>query len=277
MTSGLSVFVLRKDLLFGKSNRTTTHPREFHYMRVKHMHAIVRLGNGKYYISAVFGYYNNVKSMDDYQRYIERIHSPYYIVWDESKSRIVKRYAMQPNTKYLIPQVLIVDYEQDGWIKNDNGTGGVDFLPRPLADELSASGLLPQNIRDRCNLIEKQFIYETHHEIVNRHDIENLYCVSGGFHDAHIKEEKVLKDGALYLLFDGIWGCCIEMWLWGDVEYDTSVRHREEYDPYWFGSTLLKHDGFLYFIDEEDITVDQIKSGYCWFKARHIKYHVIPD
>ena len=39
------------------------------------MHAIIRQGNGKYYISSVFGYYNDVKSEDDYQRYLERINS----------------------------------------------------------------------------------------------------------------------------------------------------------------------------------------------------------
>ena len=28
---------------------------------------------------------------------------------------------------------------------------------------------------------------------------------------------------------------------------------------------------------EEDMTVDQISEGYCWFKARHMKYRIIPD
>ena len=35
------------------------------------MHAIVRQGDGKYYVSPVFGYYKDVKSKDDYQRYLE--------------------------------------------------------------------------------------------------------------------------------------------------------------------------------------------------------------
>lgn len=43
------------------------------------MHAIIRQGNGQYYISAVFGYYSDVKLEDDYQRYLERIRTPYYI------------------------------------------------------------------------------------------------------------------------------------------------------------------------------------------------------
>ena len=54
------------------------------------MHAIIRQGNGKYYISAVFGYYNDVKSEDDYQRYLERIHTPYYIIFNEEKTKLIK-------------------------------------------------------------------------------------------------------------------------------------------------------------------------------------------
>ena len=72
------------------------------------MHAIIRQGNGKYYISAVFGYYNDVKSEDDYQRYLERIYTPYYIIFNEEKTKLIKWFNMQPDTKYLINQVLII-------------------------------------------------------------------------------------------------------------------------------------------------------------------------
>ena len=54
------------------------------------MHAIVRQGDGKFYGAPVFGYYRDVKSEDDYQRYLERIHTPYYGVWDEAGEHLVK-------------------------------------------------------------------------------------------------------------------------------------------------------------------------------------------
>ena len=76
---------------------------------------------------------------------------------------------------------------------------------------------------------------------------------------------------------DGTWGCEIEVWFSGDLEYDTSSRDPEECDPYWYGSTVILHNGFVYFVDEEDMTVDKITPGYCYFKARHMKYKVIPD
>jgi hypothetical protein len=34
---------------------------------------------------------------------------------------------------------------------------------------------------------------------------------------------------------------------------------------------------FVYLIDDEDVSVNDINSSYCWFKARTMKYRVIPD
>ena len=62
-----------------------------------------------------------------------------------------------------------------------------------------------------------------------------------------------------------------------DPYYDISSRDPDECDPYWYGSTVIIWDDFVYFVDEEDMTVDQISDGYCWFKARHMKYRIIPD
>jgi hypothetical protein len=88
---------------------------------------------------------------------------------------------------------------------------------------------------------------------------------------------KNLEDGTLYVKFDGIWGCLIEIWFWGDVEYDVEIRNPKYWDPSWFGATILLQNGFVYLIDESDMKLEDIGDDYCWFKARHMKYHVIPD
>lgn len=129
------------------------------------MHALVCQGNGKYYVSAVFGYYRDITATDDYQRYLQSIHKPYWIVWDEDKKRLIRWLAMVPNTKYLIPQILIVDSRQDNWNK----------------------------------------------------------------------------------------------------------------DPYWNDSTIILHDGFIYFVDDEITSIDQIRLGHCHFKAQHMQYRIIPN
>lgn len=241
------------------------------------MQAIIRQGEGRYYVSTVFGYYQDVKSNDDYQRYLESIHSPYYVVWNESHEKLVKCFAMQPNTKHLIPLVLVIDSDQSGWSVDDKGIGGLEFLPRSLADSLIEQGKLPDDIFEKCLAADGDYAYEPYKEIKSEKDIEDLQCASGYFHDARIVEEKLQDDGKLYLLFDGVWGCSIEMWFWGDLEYDTSSRDPEEYDPFWYDSTIILQDGFIFFVDDDDMTVDKITKDCCYFKARHMKYHIIPD
>lgn len=92
------------------------------------MHAIVRQGDGKYYISAVFGYYRDITATDDYEKNIQEIHNPYWIIWDAEMNHIIRWTAVTPNTKYLIPQILIIDSNQDNWNIDDNGVGCVDYL-----------------------------------------------------------------------------------------------------------------------------------------------------
>jgi hypothetical protein len=241
------------------------------------MHALIRQGNGKYYVSAVFGYYKDVKSEDDYQRYLESIHSPYYVVFDSEKTHLIKWFAMQPDTKYLIPQLLIVEADQSNWKLEEDYTGGVNFLTRDVADKIIATQNVPKDILEQCLEIDREYIYNEYPEICNEKDIQNLDWASGNFHDARIKEQKILEDGSLYLKFDGVWGGSIEVWFWGDLEYNTDSRDPEYSDPFWYGSTIILQDGFVYFVDEEDMKVEDIGNGYCWFKARHMKYHIIPD
>jgi len=30
-------------------------------------------------------------------------------------------------------------------------------------------------------------------------------------------------------------------------------------------------------IDEEDMDINDISDGYCWFKAKSVRYHLIPQ
>ena len=135
----------------------------------------------------------------------------------------------------------------------------------------------PKEILDKCRAMDAEYVYEETMEIRTEADIANLSCAFGGFHDAFIAREELMEDGTLYLLFDGTWGCKIEVWFRGDLEYDTSSRHSDEYDHFWFGSTVILQDGFVYLIDDDGMTVNNIGPGYCYFKARHMKYRIIPD
>lgn len=240
------------------------------------MHALVNQGNGKYYLSYVFGYYRDITATDEYKRYVQSIHKPYWIVWDAEKQRLIRWKACVPDTKYIITQILIVDTDQSNWNMDENGVGCVDFLSRELLDSFLDEENQPEEILAKCRAVVEGYVYSETPEIKTQTDIENLYWATGGFHDACIRQQEIREDGTLYLRFDGTWGCEVEVWFWGDVEYDTSSRDPEYYDPYWFGSTVILQDGFVYFVDDDDMTVDKITSGYCYFKARHMKYRIIP-
>lgn len=182
------------------------------------MHAIVRQGNGKYYVSAIFGYFEDITATDDYEKYIQSIHNPYWIVWDKEKKHLIRWLNMVPNTMYIIPQILIVDSNRENWNVNDNGEGCVDFLSRELLDSFLDNEYQPEDILEKCRSMDSGYVYEEIQELKDQRDIDNLDWASGGFHDARIAKEELQQDGTLYLRFDGTWGCEIEIWLWEDLE-----------------------------------------------------------
>ena len=241
------------------------------------MHAIIRLGNGEYYTSAIFGHYDNVTATDDYERYLQQIHSRYYIVLNKEKTSLVKVYEFEPDTKYLILNVLIVDTNCDDWEIDENGLGGVSFLPKNKVLKMLEDNQLPNDMLNRCLSIDVAFNYNAYPYIETKADIDNLMAVSGGFHDARIAKLERFEDNSLYVLFDGVWGCSIEVWFEEDVSYCIDSRDPEEWDPYWSCSSIILHDNYVYFVDEEEMSVDKINNHYCWFKARRMKYHVIPN
>lgn len=241
------------------------------------MHAIIRQGNGKYYISAVFGYFERFTVKNGNKVQYQKCSNPYWIVWNESKSRLIRWHSMDPDKKNLLLQILIIDSDRDNWNVNDE-EGCVSFLSLELLDSFLDEEHQPEDILEKCRAMDEVYVYEAFREIRTQKDIEDFLWVSGELHDAHIIRKEILEDGTLYIRFDGTWGCEIEVWFWGDLEYDMTSRDPDlSDDPYWFDCTLIFQDGFVYLIDEEEMTVDKIGEGYCYFKARHMKYRVIPD
>lgn len=238
------------------------------------MYAIVRNKDGSHYTSVVFGYFCKITATDDYKRYLEGVHNRFYVVLNEAKDALIKKYIFPSDNKYLDPQVLIVEANQENWLFEDDTHGCVDFLKG--VDFYAAEPVVDPVLLGQCITMDAMHKYSEYVEIKTEKDIENLMWVSGGFHDAFI-EKHAQMDDSVYVLFDGVWGCKIEMWFEGEVAYSVESRDPEEDDPTWYCSSLLMHDGFFYLVDEENVKVEDIDNTYCWFKSRHIKYHVIPN
>lgn len=238
------------------------------------MYAIVRNKDGSHYTSVVFGYFCKITSTDDYKRYLEGIHNRFYVVLNEAKDALIKKYIFPSDNKYLDPQVLIVEADQDNWLFEDDTHGCVDFLHGVdfYAEEMAIDPVL----LGQCITMDAMCRYNEYVEIKTEKDIENLMWVSGGFHDAYIETHEQVAD-SVHVLFDGVWGCKIEIWFEGEAEYSVESRDPEEDDPTWYGSSFLMHDGFFYFVDEEGVKTENIDNTYRWFKSRRVRYHVIPN
>lgn len=241
------------------------------------MYAMIRLGNGEFYTSPVFGHYDNVTATDDYERYLQQIHSRYYIVLNKEKTSLIKVHVFAPDTKYLILNVLIIDANYDDWQIDDNGFGGVNFLPKEKVLKMLEDHHIPNDILEKCLSMDAAFHYNPYPYIETQTDVDNLMTVSGRFHDARIAKLEKRGDDMLYILFDSVWGCSIEIWFEEDISYCIDSRDSEEQEPYWFGSSVILQDNYIYFVDEEEMSVDKINNNYCWFRARRMKYHVIPN
>lgn len=238
------------------------------------MYAVVRNKDGSHYTSVVFGYFCKITSTDEYKRYLEGIHNRFYVVLNEAKDALIKKYIIPSDNKYLDPQVLIVEADQENWLFEDDTHGCVDFLHGVdfYAEEMAIDPVL----LGQCITMDAMHRYNEYVDIKTEKDIENLMWVSGGFHDAYIEKHEQMDD-VVYVRFAGVWGCKIEMWFEGETAYSVESRDPEEYDPTWYGSSFLMHDGFFYFVDEEGVKAEDIDNTYCWFKSRVVKYHVIPN
>ena len=229
------------------------------------MLAIIRKGNGEYYTSLVFGYYQiNKKNEYDYD---DR-----YIVLSEEKDDLISL----PEHDYRLRRlILIADPEKRDWTIDETGNGCVDYLPFDSLLQLVDFDKVPAGLLAKCIEEDSKIKYSEYQTVKEEADIEKFSLVSGDLHDACIKEFKKGND-SLYVLFDGIWGCRVELWFEGDVSYSIESRDPEKEDPYWFDSTLILNNGYVILVDGGDMTEDKINENYCWFKGRNLTYRIIP-
>ena len=130
----------------------------------------MRNKDGSHYTSVVFGYFCKITSTDDYKRYLEGIHNRFYVVLNEAKDALNKKYIFPSDNKYLDPQVLIVEADQDNWLFEDDTHGCVDFLHGVdfYAEEMAIDPVL----LGQCITMDAMCRYNEYVEIKTEKDIE---------------------------------------------------------------------------------------------------------
>lgn len=230
------------------------------------MYAIVRKGNGQYYTSKVFAYFNTTRDRWDYNH-------RYWVVLNEEKTKLVNHPVCRG--KDIKPLILAVDSDQSDWDLVDDDCQFVRGLPGFQLYEMIENDSVPEELLARCIEEDGRIIYDEYPYILTEKSCVDLDWVFGGFHDSYIKETRELDD-ELYVYFEGMWGCDLEVWFEGEISYDIESRNPQYYDPYWMGGKVFFFDGYVCLIDDDDPDLKEIKDGWCWFKARKMKYHVIP-
>ena len=74
---------------------------------------------------------------------------------------------MQPDTEFLIKQVLIIDSDESGWnINEEDGTGGVEFPSKRIGRiKLFQKEVFLIDIMQQCKKIEESYVYDEYREI----------------------------------------------------------------------------------------------------------------
>ncbi len=234
------------------------------------MYAIVKKSDNKYYTSMVFGYY---KKKSESGRYLKNLFDRCFIVLNEEKNKLVIQYIFDRNKEYLDPLILITDADRKNWNINDDNCGSVKFLDSENLLTLVENNNVPETDLIKCIENDKNYKYSEYVNAENEQDFENFSCVSGGLHDAYIEKLKEEND-SIYVLFEGVWGCSIEVWFEGNVSYNLGDKKEENF-CFWLNSTLTKYNGYIYLIDQSEANPDNISEDSCWFRAEKMKYHVI--
>jgi hypothetical protein len=242
------------------------------------MYGIVKKSDGKYYTSMIFGYYYSVDATDEYEQYLQRIYNQAYFVLNEDKTKLVKKPIFEKDNRYLDPQVLVTDSDDSDWIYSDERNGLVDFLTE--FKDCDIENQLPNYVLQKCIDLDATYHYIEYPEIRTKTDIQNFMTVTGGMHDARIENVEEVDGNSIHVTFEGVWGAKLEIWFAGDVSYDIEGRNPKYCDPYWFDGSVFFQDGFVWLVDDENIeSLDEPieTTGYVWFKARKMTYHITPD
>lgn len=236
------------------------------------MHAIIRLGNGQFYTSAVFGRYK-----DETGKYGTDI----FVVYNQAKDKLVAIPQLSfTKDKIVQTNIIIFDTHDISW-KFSYGKrryGFVSFLTKEKAFEIIRSGSFPpgSEIKKRCEAEDQGLTFKKWNKIRTSADIKNLLEATGSFHDGYVTEcQKDKQSGDIFVKFSGIWGTDLEMVFQGEAQ--CHLHDPEESEPWWFDCKIQKFQNKYYLFDSAEASVMDFEnwSTDC-FCAKEVFYHIIP-
>lgn len=240
------------------------------------MHAIIRLGNGRYYTSAVFGRFPDESSSDN---------KDLLVVFNQAKNALIALPQLEfTKDGFISRHVIIYDTHDASWrYSNIKGThrhyGSVAYMNKEQCFDLvhmAQKGIINTGIPEKCFKDDQAIPLEKWTKVRTDIEIRNLLSIAGDFHDAYVAEcQRDKKTGNIRALFKGAWGTDIELVFQGEAI--CHLHDPNEYEPWWYDCKLARHRGKIYLIDSSEARPEDCENWDTdYFCAKDLFYHIIP-
>lgn len=230
------------------------------------MYAVVGNEYGLIYPSVVFGHYKEIFKGKEHD---------YYIVLNESKDRLVKKYDYERKSKDVYEYVSLMDLDVSDWNLSNKNYGQIDFFDSSLPD-LVSNDSVTLDLLSKCIEIDNAYDYKKWNDIQTEEDIKKLDDFVCNFHDAYVSNISLNKeDDSVTLTMGGIGHFSVEMCF-----YDWASFNARIYDvpaDYWYCSNMYFKDGYFCLINDDECGITTDNYDYTWFRGKKAKYRIVPD
>jgi len=240
------------------------------------MHAIIRLENGRYYTSAVFGRFYDESSSEN---------TDLLVVFNQAKDSLIALPELQfTEDGFISRKVIIYDTHDNSWrYSNIRGTtrhyGCVAYLNREKCFDLvrmAQKGIKNTGIPEQCYKDDQATPLKKWTQVRTDYDIKNLLSISNNFQDAYVAEcQRDKKNGNIRVLFKACWGTDVELVF--QKEASCHLHNPEEYEPWWYDCKLMRYRNKYYLFDSSNADakdIDTWDSDY--FCAKELYFHILP-
>lgn len=229
------------------------------------MYAVVGNEPGLIYPSVVFGHYKEMFKGKEHD---------YYIVLNESKDRLVKKYGYERKCQGVYEYIDVMDFDVSDWHMIDKECGQVDFFDSNLPD-LVLNDMVPPELLKKCQELNKNYDFRKWKEIQTEEDIKKLDDLVCSFHDGYISSINMnLRDDSITLVMVGIGNFYVEMCFY---EWPTFNVCNYSATDRWFGSSMYFKDGYFCLINDDECGITTDNYDYTWFRGKKAKYRIVPD
>lgn len=206
------------------------------------------------------------------------------VVFDEKQDKFsfIKMYHF---TRDITRSVFIVDCDESDFEKEQNikinlfktlkNVRGYDWLvnDRKLFLNIINNKEVDECYKDKAKALNAKIEQNEWTFVRNEKDVENLMSVAWGFHDGIIEKITYNNKDNIEVVFSGCWGSKITLIFQANPK--AHVSFDDEYCYYVMSSNIFFEDGFVYWVEENQINSTEELNKYPsvnYFRARALKW-----